>query len=71
MSWTFVNDSLCSTLSLQWEPEIIAIALMYLSAKLSKFEIKDWRDRREGQRHWWANFVQDLVRLVFFASRYI
>ena len=23
MSWTFVNDSLCTTLCLQWEPEII------------------------------------------------
>ena len=30
MSWTFVNDSLCTTLCLQWEPEVIAIALMYL-----------------------------------------
>ena len=26
MSWTFVNDSLCTTVCLQWEPEIIAIA---------------------------------------------
>ena len=39
MSWTFVNDSLCTTLCLQWEPEIIAIAVMYLAAKLSKFEV--------------------------------
>ena len=22
MSWTFVNDSLCTTLCLQWEPEV-------------------------------------------------
>ena len=29
MSWTFVNDSLCTTLCLQWEPEIIAIAVMF------------------------------------------
>ena len=39
MSWTFVNDSLCTTLCLQWEPEIVAVALMYLAAKLSKFEV--------------------------------
>merc|ERR1712202_49369 len=45
MSWTFVNDSLCTTLCLQWEPEVIAIALMYLAAKLSKFEVKDWKNR--------------------------
>ena len=34
MSWTFVNDSLCTTLCLQWEPEIIAIAVMYLAVKV-------------------------------------
>ena len=34
MSWTFVNDSLCTTLCLQFEPEIIAIAVMYLAIKL-------------------------------------
>ena len=45
MSWTFVNDSLCTTLSLQWESEIIAIAVMYLAVKLSKFEIRDWANR--------------------------
>ncbi|TRY77859.1 hypothetical protein TCAL_11906 [Tigriopus californicus] len=60
MSWTFVNDSLCSTLCLQWEPEIIAIAVMYLAAKLSKFEIKDWLDRHEYQKHWWERYVVDL-----------
>ena len=36
MAWTFINDSFCTTLCLQWEPEIIAIALMYLTSKLSK-----------------------------------
>ena len=33
MSWTFVNDSLCTTVCLQWEPEIIAIAGMYFKQK--------------------------------------
>ncbi len=60
MSWTFVNDSLCTTLCLQWEPEIIAIAVMYLAAKLSKFEVKDWARREPSHRHWWDQFVQDL-----------
>ena len=49
MSWTFVNDSLCTTLSLQWEPEIVAIAVMYLAVKLSKFEVKDWANRLPHQ----------------------
>ena len=39
MAWTFINDSFCTTLCLQWEPEIIAIALMYLTSKLSKLEV--------------------------------
>ena len=60
MSWTFVNDSLCTTLCLQWEPEIVAIALMYLAAKLSKFEVKDWNDRCDWHRHWWDQYVEDL-----------
>ena len=60
MSWTFVNDSLCTTLSLQWEPEIIAIAVMYLAVKLSKFEIKDWANRKPHHTHWWDLYVEDL-----------
>ena len=61
MSWTFVNDSLCTTLCLQWEPEIIAIAVMYLVAKLSKFEVKDWENRKElGHEQWWDMYVDSL-----------
>jgi len=60
MSWTFVNDSLCTTLCLQWEPEVIAIALMYLASKLSKFEVKDWKNRTPEQRYWWDQYVKDL-----------
>ena len=37
MSWTFVNDSLCTTLCLQWEPEVVAIALMYLGKASAGF----------------------------------
>ena len=75
MSWTFVNDSLCTTLCLQWEPEVVAIALMYLAAKLSKFEVfklfvefvhiislevKDWKNRTTEQVNWWDQYVKDL-----------
>ncbi|XP_023323573.1 cyclin-K isoform X2 [Eurytemora carolleeae] len=60
MSWTFVNDSLCTTLCLQWEPEVIAIALMYLAAKLSKFEVRDWNSRTSDHRYWWDQYVKDV-----------
>ncbi|XP_037073367.1 cyclin-K-like [Pollicipes pollicipes] len=60
MAWTFVNDSLCTTLCLQWEPEIIAIALMYLAGKLSKFEVVDWVGRQPHHLRWWDMFVEDI-----------
>ncbi|CAG7720274.1 unnamed protein product [Allacma fusca] len=60
MAWTFVNDSLCTTLCLQWEPEIIAIALMYLAGKLSKFEVVDWNARTPDHLRWWDMFVEDM-----------
>lgn len=61
MAWTFVNDSLCTTLSLQWEPEIIAVALMYLAGKLSKFEVVDWIGRQPKHLRWWDMFVEDVT----------
>ncbi|ESN94344.1 hypothetical protein HELRODRAFT_107709 [Helobdella robusta] len=61
MSWTFINDSLCTTLSLQWEPEVIAVALMYLASRLSKFEITDWHGKPLGFRgKWYDYFVEDV-----------
>jgi transcription initiation factor TFIIIB Brf1 subunit/transcription initiation factor TFIIB len=61
MAWTFINDSFCTTLCLQWEPEIIAIALMYLTSKLSKLEITDWIDKKDNfKQFWWEQFVEGL-----------
>ena len=61
MAWTFINDSYCTTLCLQWEPEIIAIALMYLTSKLSKFEVTDWIAKKENSKqNWWDQFVEGL-----------
>ncbi len=46
---------------LQWEPEIISIALMYLTSKLFKFEITDWITKKENSKQqWWEQFVEDL-----------
>jgi len=53
--------SLCTTLSLQWEPEIIAVALMYLAGKLSKFEVVDWVGRQPKHLRWWDMFVEDVT----------
>ena len=51
---------MCTTLCLQWEPEVIAIALMYLAGKLSKFEIQDWSGRQPRHIRWWDMFVEDI-----------
>ncbi|XP_075975479.1 cyclin K [Anticarsia gemmatalis] len=61
MAWTFVNDSLCTTLCLQWEPEVIAVALMFLAGKLSKFEVLDWNGRVPKHNAWWDMFVEDIT----------
>lgn len=61
MAWIFANDSLCTTLCLQWEPEIIAVALLYLAGKLSKFEVVDWNGRQPKHLRWWDMFVEDLT----------
>ncbi|XP_072932424.1 cyclin-K-like [Epargyreus clarus] len=61
MAWTFVNDSLCTTLCLQWEPEVIAVALMFLAGKLSKFEVVDWNGRAPKHNAWWDMFVEDIT----------
>ncbi|VVC88067.1 cyclin-K [Leptidea sinapis] len=61
MAWTFVNDSLCTTLCLQWEPEVIAVALMFLAGKLSKFDVVDWNGRIPKHNAWWDMFVEDIT----------
>uniref|UniRef100_A0A2R5LDD5 Cyclin-K n=1 Tax=Ornithodoros turicata TaxID=34597 RepID=A0A2R5LDD5_9ACAR len=60
MAWTFINDSLCTTLCLQWEPEVVAIALIYLSGKLNKFEVTDWVGRTSRHTRWWDVYVEDI-----------
>lgn len=57
--WFFLYSSLCTTLSLQWEPEIIAVAVMYLAGRLCKFEIQEWTSK-PMYRRWWEQFVQDV-----------
>lgn len=58
--WTFINDSYCTTLCLQWEPEIIAIALMYLASKLSQFDISKSITVMNPNLNWYDKFVEGL-----------
>lgn len=61
MAWNFVNDSLSTTVCLQWEPEIIAVALIHLASKLSKFVVDDWTGRQPNHLRWWDMFVADVT----------
>lgn len=61
MAWNFVNDSLSTTVCLQWEPEIIAVALIHLASKLSKFKVADWIGRQPSHLRWWDMFISDVT----------
>ncbi|OBS57820.1 hypothetical protein A6R68_11052 [Neotoma lepida] len=43
----------------KWEPEVIAVAVMYLAGRLCKFEIQEWTSK-PMYRRWWEQFVQDV-----------
>jgi cyclin K len=63
-AWNFINDSLETTLCLQWEPEIIAVAMMYLACKISKYEVVDWKGRTSEHQRWWDMFVRDMTKNI-------
>lgn len=55
-----VFSSLCTTLCLQWEAEIIAVSLMYLASRLTKFEPSDWKDRSGSKSKWWEDIIEGM-----------
>lgn len=59
MAWTFVNDSLCTTLCLQWEPHITAVAFLYLAGRLSKSDLLDWSGKASKNK-WWESLSEDV-----------
>jgi hypothetical protein len=63
-AWNFINDSLETTLCLQWEPEIIAVAMMYLATKISKYDVVDWKGRLPEHQKWWDVFVRDMTKNI-------
>jgi len=56
-AWTFINDSLCTTICLQWEPEIVAIAVMFLAGKLCK-NVAVKEEITNGK--WWESHVENV-----------
>lgn len=40
---------------------MIAVALMFLAGKLSKFEVVDWNGRATKHTAWWDMFVEDIT----------
>jgi len=63
-AWTFLNDSCCTTVCLQYEPEIVAIAMLLLACKTGAFEICDWDNRRLEHKYWWDVYVENLDELT-------
>ena len=57
MAWTFINDSLCTTICLQWEPEVVAIAVTFLAAKLCKNKTAE----EIVSTRWWEAFVENVT----------
>ncbi|VDO59578.1 unnamed protein product [Onchocerca flexuosa] len=49
-----------TTLCLMWEPEVIAISLVYMALKMTKLDNCDWIDRQPGEQ-WWDQFVANLT----------
>jgi hypothetical protein len=40
---------------------VIAVALMYLASRLTKFDIQDWQGKVIGSRgKWWDQIVEDV-----------
>ena len=62
-AWTFVNDSLCTTLCLQWEPEIVAVSLLYLACRMKRCEVTDWEGRGPVPRgtRWYEHFIEGIT----------
>lgn len=59
-AWAFLNDSYCSVICLRHEPEIIAIAMIFLACKTDGIEVYDWNNKKSGEVHWWDAYVENL-----------
>ncbi|KAL6077091.1 Cyclin-K isoform 1, variant 2 [Balamuthia mandrillaris] len=58
VAWNFVNDSLRTTLCLQYEPKLIAIAAIYLASKFLNYKLPE-----ADNKPWWEDLgfkIEDL-----------
>uniref|UniRef100_A0A914KLU0 Cyclin-like domain-containing protein n=1 Tax=Meloidogyne incognita TaxID=6306 RepID=A0A914KLU0_MELIC len=61
-AWTFINDSLATNLCLLWEPEVIAVALLYMSFKMARMgEGPEGEAKMGADTKWWDIYVQNLT----------
>ena len=60
--------SFCTTLSVEWEPDLIAISLLYLSCRLMKFKVDSWVDKPVGHTGKWYKFFVSDVNLDIIES---
>ncbi|XP_024185989.1 cyclin-T1-3 isoform X2 [Rosa chinensis] len=73
-AWNYVNDCLCTSLCLQYEPNYIAAGSLFLAAEIEKVKLP-----KEEGKVWWAEFnvspkqlhdvIQEMVRSLQKASR--
>lgn len=61
MAWSFINDSLETTLCLQWEPEIVACAVLYLATRMKSFQVTDWQFKGRSNQPCWECFVEGMT----------
>jgi len=59
MAWTFINDSMCTTLCLQWEADMLAVALLFLASKLTKFTDIQEVLQTPDKKKWFETLVED------------
>ena len=63
MAWGFMNDSLCcTTLCIQFQPEIVAVALLSGACRMKALDINDWNGKTPGMNKWWEMFVEGMTQ---------
>ena len=58
-------------LCLEWEPDLIALSLLYLSCRLLKFNVTDWVDKPAGYTgRWYQCFLRDVTLDIIEGERH-